>query len=360
MNRIDRYITGIFWGYFIGALAVFVTIFLAMDAMSTMVSYRGIPMDVFGRYYACMAPEILHKMLPVASVMGAILTLASLNRANELVALFASGMSLMRIAAPIIIWVSGIGIGSYVMSDQVLPTLAKQKNYVWWVEIRKRPEMFSVVKNSRIWYKSKNNLYNIKTLKKGSDNRAEGLTLYSFNDDWDLLQMTTANQVIMSQDRWELLNGSVTVFTAESSFPLTSNFARKVISMGEKKADLQETGQTSEILTQAELSKFIRKNKEAGLDTVRYEVDYHAKFGFACSGLIMVLLGIPFSVGRARSGGIMMNVGIVLGLVFGFWILYNSSLSLGANGYIPPILAAWSPNLLMGGFALYLFKKMGK
>ncbi|RYZ61466.1 MAG: LptF/LptG family permease, partial [Proteobacteria bacterium] len=99
-------------------------------------------------------------------------------------------------------------------------------------------------------------------------------------------------------------------------------------------------------------------NKDAGLDTIRYEVDYQSKYSFAFAGLVMCLLGIPFSVGKARSGGTMMNVGIVILLVFGYWILYSSSLTLGSHGHLTPILAAWAPNLFMAGLSYFFLLRL--
>lgn len=355
--RIDRYVAGLFWGFFLGALVVFTTIFVAVDAMSTMVSHQGVTTQAVLNYYLALSPEIIHKMLPVASLLGAVLTLSTLNRANELVALFASGMSLLRISAPILASVVVVSILGYVISDRILPLSARQKNYVYYNDIKKTPGMFSVVKTDRIWYRSKNTLFNIKTLNPDTA-KAQGLTMYFFTPAWDLLQMLTAQEVDIQGNNWVLRNGSVTVFSQDSSFPLNSNFRQKTIVMDEGTQDLTSAGQTSDMLSQSELAHFIQKNKSAGLDTLRYEVDYHAKFGFAAAGLVMVLLGIPFSVGRARSGGIMLNLGLCLGLVFAYWVLYSSALTLGGHGQIPPVVAAWAPNILMGGFGLGLLKKI--
>ncbi|MBX2987296.1 MAG: LPS export ABC transporter permease LptG [Bdellovibrionaceae bacterium] len=357
MSRIDRYISMLFWTYFFGGLLVFATIFLAMDAMTTMVSYKGVSTSALMGYYLSYAPEVIRQMLPVASLLGAVLTLSTLNKANELVALFASGMSLLRVSASILVWVTVICVASYVMSDRLIPVTTRKKDFIFFTEIEKKPDRFSVVKTDRIWYRSKNTIFNIKTLNPDSS-KAQGLTMYFFSDDWDLLQMLTAQTVEIQGKIWLLSDGSVTVFSADSSFPLTSNFKTKTLPMGEDSQDLTESGQSSNMLTQSELSRFIDRNREAGLDTLNYEVDYHARFGFAVSGLVMVLLGIPFSVGRARSGGIMMNLGIVLALVFGYWVLYSSALNLGKHGQLPPIAAAWLPNLLMAGLALFLLKRL--
>ena len=135
-------------------------------------------------------------------------------------------------------------------------------------------------------------------------------------------------------------------------------FKTKKITMNEDSKDLTSSGQTSDMLSQNELSQFIAKNKEAGLDTIHYEVDYHAKYAFAFAGIVMCLLGIPFSVSRSRSGGTFLNIGICMGLVFAYWVLYSSSLTLGGHGYLPAILAAWIPSFLMGGLGLYFLKRL--
>jgi lipopolysaccharide export system permease protein len=325
--------------------------------MSMMVTYKGVETASLLRYYTYAFPDAIGKMLPVACLMGTILTLSSLNKANELVALYASGMSLLRIAAPLLISVFLISFVFYFVSDRIVPSMTRQKNYIFYHDIKKMPGMYSVVKTDRIWYRSKNSIFNIKTLNPEAS-KAQGLTLYLFSDAWDLLQMMTAKEVEINGSQWKLIDGSVTLFAADSSFPLTSTFNEKQIAMSEDSKDLTSTGQTSDMLSQSELSRFIEKNREAGLDTVRYEVDYYSKFAFAFAGIVMSLLGIPFSVSRQRSGGTFLNIGICMALVFGYWILYSSSLTLGGHAYFPPVVAAWAPSVIMGSLALYLLKRL--
>lgn len=356
MNRIDRYISLLFWGYFVGGLLVFVTIFTAVDAMSTMVNYKGVENSALAQYYLFYAPEIMHKMLPVACLLATILTLSNLNKSNELIALFASGMSLFRISAPVLVSVVLISGAGYWVSDQALPRLAVKRNFVFYNDIKKKPGMFSTVKTDKIWYRSKNAIFNIQTLSPQGD-VAQGLTLYFFDEAWNLIQMLTADSVDLNGTQWVLRNGSVTIFSNETSFPLTSSFKNKTVVMTEDARDLQSTGQTSDMLTQKDLKKFIQKNKEAGLDTLRYEVDYHSKVGFAVTALVLSLLGIPFSVSRARSGSAMLNIGICLGLVFVYYVLNSSALTLAQHGAFPPLIGGWAANISMAGFALYLLRR---
>ncbi len=357
MNRIDRYTVTLFWGYFIGGLLVFLTLFVAVDAMSTMAEFKGVSGSSLLRYYGYYLPEIFVRLLPVACLLGLILTLSSMNKANELVALFASGMSLVRIVTPILICVLFVSALGYWVSDRWLPEAMKSKNYVYYYELRKEPHRFSTIKTDKIWYRSKNAIFNIQTLNAKGD-IAQGLTMYFFDDKWDLIQMLTAAKVQIKEANWSLADGAVTVFSKETSFPLTTQFQNKNIVMAEDSRDLQSAGATAEMMTQGELRHFIEKNKAAGLDTVAYEVDYHSKISFALAGLVMCLLGLPFSVGKARSGGTMLNIGICLGLVFAYYVFYSSGLTLGNQGAIKPIIAAWIPNIAMSGLALVLLKRL--
>lgn len=357
LNRIDRYISALFWTYFVGGLLIFVTIFLAVDAMTTLVTYDKVSTSALLTYYSYFTPQMIYQMMPVAALLGTVFTLSTLNKSNELIALYSAGMSLWRIATPILIWVCGLCVLTLFMSDRVLPSFTKNKNYIFYHEIEKNPSKFSIVKNERIWFRSSDKIFNLKTLNERQQ-KAQGLTLYYFNDNWDLLQMMTAKNVDLGEESWVLHDGSVTIFAEDSSFPLTSEFKKKTIPMDKDTKDISTTGNTSDMLSLSELSAFIDKNQQAGLDTVRYEVDYHAKYGFSLAALVMCLLGIPFSVSRARTGGVMMNLGICLGLVFLYWIFYSSALTLGNFRQIPPILAAWIPNVLTAAIATHQIRKL--
>lgn len=352
--RIDRYLLSLFWAAFFAGLLIFITLFLASDVMSTLVKYKEASAITFIKYYMYFTPEILYKMLPIACVAGMVMTVSSLNKGSELVALFAAGLSLFRISRILFLSILVISFFSYWLSDQVLPVFAKQKSFIYYNELEKNPARFQTIKTNKIWYRSKNSIFNIKTLN-SEGNKAQGLTLYFFSEAWELIQMLTAESVQMNGSHWVLQNGSVTVFSKESSFPLNDRFTEKTIVMSEDAQDLRSTGQTSDLLTQSELAKFISKNKEAGLDTIKYEVDFNSKFSFALAGLVMSLLALPFCVGHARGGGGMMrNIGICLGLVLLYWIFYSTSQTLGIRGYLTPLLAAWLPNLVMTSLGVSL------
>lgn len=359
MNRVDRYILGLFWGFFVAGLLVLVVLFLSTDALSLMVRSTDVGVKSILSYYTYFLPEIIHKMIPVSCVIATVLTISTLNKGHELIALFASGMSLFRISRFLFISVVVICILDYGLSDQVVPAFTKRKSFVYYNDIVKNPGKFQTVKTDKIWYRSKNTIFNIKTLD-ADGHTAFGLTLYFFDEKWKLIQLLTAESVKMTGENWTLEDGTVSVFDEASSFPLFDKFKEKKITMLEDAQDLSSTGQTSDLLTQRELKQYIRKNRDAGLDTTSFEVEYYTKISFSLAGLVMSLLALPFSVGQVRGGSMVKNVGICLGLVITYWVFFSSSQAMGNHGVVPALLAAWVPNFVMGGVGAFFLLRLNK
>ncbi len=357
MQLIDRYVLKLFLLYLAAGLTVFVTLYLTFDAMQVALRYTDAGAASLIKYYSYHTPWVIYQLMPVGCLMATLFTLSNLNRTNELTALYSMGVGLTRIATPILIAVAVISAISFGVGDQVLPRLMQRRNYVEYVEIKKRPGLYSTVKTNKIWYRSENILFNIKTLNP-QEHKAQDITLYYFDPNWELTQLVAASQVEMKGNLWELKDGLVTLFAAESSFPLTKSFTEKTITMNEDLKDIQATANSSDIMSIKELGRFIERNKEAGLETLRYEVDYHAKFGFAFASLVMSMLGVPFSVSKNRSGGAFMSLGICLAVAFGYWTAYSSAVTLGQHGALPPILAAWGPNLVAMAIATLFLRRL--
>ena len=349
---IDRYIIKQFLGYFAGSLIVFSSLFLAIDFMTNLAKYSA-SADVFLAYYLLMTPSIMYQLLPIAFIMGAIFTLTNLNKNNELVALFSSGMSLARISLPILLSVAFISFFSFFIADMVIPKLEHKKDQIYYHKIKKKPWLMSTVKSDKIWFRSENRLFNLRSFS-SSQSSAQGLTLYYFDEAWNLLQIIRAKDIAMKTGQWLLKDGSVTVFEEISPFPIVKKFAEKSIGVSEAFSVLDSDYSQTELMTTGQLSEFIEKNKAAGIDTVEYEVSLHQKISYAFAGLVLVLMGIPFCVGHARSGSFGKNIGVCILIVFIYWVLYSSFINFGKHGVFPPLIAAWAPNLLFFGFAIHL------
>ena len=224
MQLIDRYILKLFLLYLAAGIIVFVTLFLTVDAMTFVMSHSGASSTSILKYYIYKTPMMIYQLMPVICLMATLFTLSGLNKTNELIALFSRGLGLTRIALPILLAVAILSAAIFAVGDQVLPRLIQKRNYVEYVEIDKHPGLYSTVKTNKIWYRSENILFNIKTLNPEA-RTAQEITLYYFDPNWELTQLIAAKSVDMKSNLWLLKDGLVTLFASESSFPLTKSFS---------------------------------------------------------------------------------------------------------------------------------------
>jgi lipopolysaccharide export LptBFGC system permease protein LptF len=69
--------------------------------------------------------------------------------------------------------------------------------------------------------------------------------------------------------------------------------------------------------------------------------------------LVMTLIAVPFAVTMGRRGA-MYGIGLGVVLAITYWVAAQVFGAFGAGGLLGPVLAAWAPNILFSGGAVYL------
>jgi lipopolysaccharide export system permease protein len=346
ISLIDRYIAKSFIFYFFAGLSIFVTLFVAIDFLTSTARF-SVDLGVFAEYYAFYSFEMLFQLIPVACLLATLFTIGTLHKNSELVAMFSMGLSLVRVALPILVIVSGLSLVSFIASNELMTKAVDKRNFIYYTIMKKKPWQYSNSKQENIWYRSGQNIFNINLLN-AKEAKAFEVTLYTFSSDWMLQQILIAKEALLNEGQWTLKNGSVTVFFDEESAPITDTFTSKNLEVGENVIDIKTSSKASAQMGVRELRRYIERNKEAGLNTVPFEVDYYSKFSYVFTTMVMVLLGLSFATsGSNRSGGVLLNLQKCVLLTLIYWGIYNSGLTLGRHGTIPPVIAAWAPNLLM-------------
>ena len=355
----ERYILRLFLTYLIGCSFVFNTLYLAIDVVPLLSRY-DVSFETLVLYYKYFLPEIIYHTTPASCIISSLLTLSHFNKTKELTAFFSLGMSYFRVCLPILIFLCFISFLSLWWSDNILPISSQKKDYIYFVEIKKNPSLYSSVSANKIWYRSSHIIFNIQTLNL-KQSKAEGLSLYYFNKDGSLAQLTRAKEVKMKGSTWTLLSGRSTIFVPESDFPLTKAFAKKVLTVDEDLGDLQAGSQPVKNMNLKQMKRFIEKNKESGLDTLQFEVEYHRKLSFAFTAFITSFLGMSFGFStlrrRLKTEKNLFSIEYPIISSSLYWVLFISFINLGENGMLPPLVSAWSANIPATALGAFFFSK---
>lgn len=106
-----------------------------------------------------------------------------------------------------------------------------------------------------------------------------------------------------------------------------------------------------------ELTRYIGELEQSGFDVVRLRVQLQEKFAFPLITFVMAILAIPFALTTARRGALT-GVAVALGIAVAYTIVSSLFEAMGNLSQLPPLLAAWSPDLIFALVGGYLVLKV--
>ena len=344
MRTLDRYLAFSFLRSFIPAWLGLVTLFF-MQAMIAELIEQPFPVAQILWRGVLGLPVVFMQMAPPAVLAGTVMTLSGFSRTGELTAFYSVGFGKTRIAATLGLVVLVLCGSLLVFQDRIAPLFVKKRTTYFWHVMKKRPDFFLDVKRDKVWYRSRNVIFNLRSFD-ASSRTIHGMAVYTLDEKFQLVQLIEARKAIHSRAGWELVDGTVTVFESGNAFPLSQHFDRKELPIQEKPKDFQEIEKEVDTLRLGELRSYIRRMQATGVNTRSFEVKFHSRIALCFIPLVMCWLGIPFSIGNRRSGGIGRDLSLALLVTFFYWLFYSISLSLVVNGALHPWLAAWLPTLI--------------
>ncbi len=353
MSILSRYILKEFIRCFVLCLIAFITIYLIVDffeRMEKFIRYEAAAGAV-AQYFLCKLPMIIYQVGPVAMVIGALLAIGLLARNNEIVAMMAGGVSLYQVVAPIILAAVACSAGTWVLSEYIMPYTNWKLEYINQVKLKKKTVKRMLVKNN-IMYRSGNAIYSIRLFDPRSQ-VMKGVTFFYFSPDFHLIRRMDAVEGAWDGRGWVFRGVTERRFGPGGEVEV-SGADEQTISIPEGPASFLEVERETEEMSYADLRQYTQKIRDEGYDPTPYLVDLHAKIAFPVLNFFTVFIGIGFALRTVRSGGIAAGIALSITAGFVYWIIYGMGLSLGHSGALPPLVAAWSPNVLFGAGGIYL------
>jgi lipopolysaccharide export system permease protein len=357
---IDRYVLRSFFFYFVLTLAGFVALLEAFTLFDLLedIARHHVSYLVVADYFRYLAPSMLYQLTPLAALVATLATLGVMSKNNEITALKASGMSLHRVALPLVLAGVFLAGGLFLLDDTYLP-YANQKQDVLRNQIKGRPAQTFFQPRLRWIFGEHDKIYNYELFDSDHDVFA-GLNVFEL----DSRAFQLRRRVFAKRARWEpslhswiLEQGWVRDFSGSRVSGYFSFNAYSLPELNEPPGYFQREVRQSYQMNWRELGQYIGQMEQAGFDVARLSVEWQKKFAFPLLTAVIILLGVPFAflVGtRGALGGLALAVAI--GIVY--WATAALFEAMGGVGQLPPILAGWAPDGIFGFFGLYLFLKM--
>jgi lipopolysaccharide export system permease protein len=356
MKILSRYLFGEYFKLLLVCLITFLVVYLLIDFLGKVDNFieADVSRGVMFSYFLHKIPYILVQMVPAATLISVIILFCLMKKSNEIIALKASGLNIFNFSKPIVITSVGIGIGVFLLSEIVVPFTSSKSNRLWNIEVEKQdPTRF--YGQRQIWYRGTNAIYRLRHFdyQKGL---IESPTFYFFDEAFRLIKRIDGRKGTWVGGRWKIEEGILQEATEDGGYALKRFEALHL--------DLPETPETfvrgekkPEEMSYWQLKGYAERIREEGYDDTRYLVDMNIKIAFPLVNVILVLIGIPISLGLRR-GGTPLAVSIGMGVCVLYLLAIGFSRSLGLSGTLPPMLSAWVANLVFLLFGIYLMMNL--
>lgn len=323
-------------------LAGLVVILMMLDLLGEsgqILAYPGNGQGELWYYVSLRIPQLIERFLPFSALLGALISLSTMNANSEIVSMKAAGASAHQILAPLILASLLLSAVLFLFNERIVAPAYATLSAWEAVEYGPIPEGGSA---TNVWVRDGDDLINAARVSgRGDTTRLHRVTLYD-RTGGSLETIVTADVASRDGDGWRL--GDATRFDVESI--IETDASGEIVGRGVTPDQFTLAGVDARSLNFAELRSAIADLQAAGRPTVSLEAGLWHKISGPLSTVLMPLLGAVAGFGLARSGQLFIRAVIGMALGFTYFVADNFALAMGNIGAYPPMLAAWAPFFL--------------
>lgn len=358
---IDGYILNSFLFYFfilLFSLVLLIEVFTFFELLGDMVK-NDISMTTMLDYLWHLAPKLIYDLTPIGSLVASLICFSILTKYNEVTAFKAGGVSVHRLAAPVLVMSLGLSGALFAFDHYYIPESNRRQERLR-AEIKKKP-VATYLRPDRQWvYGQGSRIYNYGFLdSKKSEMRK--VNVYEFNTgDFHLIQQISAQQASWNKvaQTWDFRNG-----VSHETGPKFDNYRQfykgsaAFPQLTESPSWFVKEEKEYKEMNFEELGRYIQELKASGVETTPLRVQYYKKFANPLFAFIMAVLSIPFAF-IAGNKGTMAGIGVSFGIAIAYWSIETVFEQIGDLNQLPPAMAAWSPDVIFLLVGFYLMARM--
>ena len=262
-----------------------------------------------------------------------------------------AGLSLGRIATPVIVTAVVVTVASLAITEYVVPrSESRYKD--------KLGEVFRAVRShirENVLFRDAvdgvESIFFARAVD-GQDGTMSRVVILQFGADRRPVRLIEAESARWAEEGWALQDG--TLYLLGSSAGVTTKFAQMRVGLKRPPAQIAAPRRDPAELTIGELPSSRSWNcGPPGSSVLRHLVNLHLKMALPASSVVFALLAVPLGLRPHRSAR-STGLGLTVLILLGYYILITVTTSLGEQGRLSPFLAGWIPNFAAGGIGTYL------
>jgi LPS export ABC transporter permease LptG/LPS export ABC transporter permease LptF len=353
LGLLDRYLLWQCLGYFLMVVLLVCSLAGVVKLSEKMDSIREnhVPVGIVVSYLFFELPQILHDVLPLAFLIAFLGTATVLERHNETTALKACGVSLSRVAMPLLGLGVALGGALLVMDEQVTQRANRASQKLHDVILaRNIPRSYRATDRLSMFLPDGRTLVNFLEYDPDTSTLARP-TVYVFDERMNLRARYLAARARYADGHWPADGAVSQVFTADGGDRFTKHPVPIDLPLPVGADYFGREYRKPAQMSFRELRGYISTLRAAGYKVDRLRVQLHQKLAYPMSLVILAWISLPYAFRAGRRGAV---VGVALAIIFG--MLYYAMLALatrlGEVSWVDPVLASWTPTVVFGLIAI--------
>lgn len=365
MRILDRYIIKSALGVFLLCLFTFLFLYIVIDILSHLDDILKLQVEirVLAQYYLSYLPIIFVQVAPFSCLLATLYTFSRLNRDNEIIAMRASGVSIFGVSKTVIIFGLIISVFIFWVNDRFVPSsLAlnqKIKSSMESADKSRKLKEHETIRNLSM-YGLRNSLFFVNKFSP-STNTMEGIIILEHDERQNIVKKIVANKGVYQDGKWVFYHCITYYFDANGQMNNEPKYSEEeIMFITETPQEFLSQRQRPDLMTISELNDYIWKLSKSGATSVvrSLEVDLYQRYTAPLISIVIILLGIPFSLKIKRHGGGISSLGVSIILAFLYYVFNAVSIALGKSGVLTPVIAVSLSHILALTLGFYLLFKL--
>ena len=365
MRILDRYILKSVIYIFFSCIFSFLFLYIIIDLLSNLdeiLKHRA-TISLLMHYYLSYLPAMFVQVSPFACLLSTVYTFSKLNHNNEIIAMRSSGLSIFEIAKNVLLFGFMISLLVFWVNDRFVP-LALTENQKIKAQIEGGEKTNKIRKPEIIinlsMYGSRNRLFFISKFFIDSKTM-EGITILEHDEHQNLTKKIVADKGVYVGGLWKF--SQCITYNFDHNGQVIDEpvyFEEEIMAIAETPQDFASLRQKPELMNIHQLEDYIWRISKSGAGSVirNLKVDLYQRFSLPFTSIIIILLGIPFSLMTHKRATGMASIGISIIVGFLYYVLDAVCLAIGKHGLLMPSLAASLSHLIVLSTSLYLISKL--
>lgn len=351
---LDRYIWRHLRDLFLFGVAVFSLLLLInhLFLLARLVLQQGAPFSAALELLVYRLPYFLAFSFPMAMLMASLMAVARLSDGQEITAMRTGGISLGRIALSVLI--AGLLVSALtLLFNEVLVPGAEDRYRRAFNRALNAPA--APVQEQVLFRDQQEGIESVYYARRFlvETGVMEGVVVNQF-EQGALVRVIEAPRAAYLDREWVFLNGTMYLFTGPTTVATT--FDRLILALRRTPREIAMPRREPSEMSIRELRAFVRMLDRSGESAVRYVVEIQYKLAVPASAALFALLAVPLGLRPHRSGP-SVGLGLTIVVLVGYYIMISITLTLGQNGRLHPVVAAWLPDAVLAAGAVYLLRR---